>query len=300
MEAVAVLLRGPSSSEATCSGGRVALALPASCRRSLVAACHPSTPAALSTCFCSGCLPSVPQGRNRRCITIDLHNEEGRQVLRRLANRADVLVEVSCCCISTSDVSHWFTRLGCGDQRAHVLVEVGRCLSGCMLCRRSGGTSNRALQLPQSAAVAPPPPSRLPIRPICAAELPSGRDGDLAGLWAWEGCGCRTDCRDNRPALAVWSCHQQAATPAAAYPQLGPKDLKPELIYTRISGYGQTGPKAQLPGYASVCEAFGGFRCVGGAVAREQGPTAHTGMKTQGSRMRPARILTACQCVLSA
>lgn len=42
--------------------------------------------------------------------------------------------------------------------------------------------------------------------------------------------------------------------------QLGPKDLKPELIYTRISGYGQTGPKAQLPGYASVCEAFGGFR----------------------------------------
>ena len=33
------------------------------------------------------------QGRNRRCITIDLHNQEGREVLRRLANRADVLVE---------------------------------------------------------------------------------------------------------------------------------------------------------------------------------------------------------------
>ena len=28
------------------------------------------------------------------------------------------------------------------------------------------------------------------------------------------------------------------------------------------SRYGQTGPKAELPGYASVCEGFGGFRCV--------------------------------------
>ncbi|EFN53684.1 hypothetical protein CHLNCDRAFT_25506, partial [Chlorella variabilis] len=41
--------------------------------------------------------------------------------------------------------------------------------------------------------------------------------------------------------------------------QLGPGDLKPELVYTRISGYGQSGPKAHLPGYASVCESFGGF-----------------------------------------
>lgn len=31
-------------------------------------------------------------------------------------------------------------------------------------------------------------------------------------------------------------------------------------VYTRISGFGQTGPKAREPGYASVCEAFGGFR----------------------------------------
>lgn len=38
------------------------------------------------------------------------------------------------------------------------------------------------------------------------------------------------------------------------------QDLNPSLIYTRISGYGQTGPKAALPGYASVCEAFGGIR----------------------------------------
>jgi crotonobetainyl-CoA:carnitine CoA-transferase CaiB-like acyl-CoA transferase len=41
---------------------------------------------------------------------------------------------------------------------------------------------------------------------------------------------------------------------------LGPRDLRPQLVHTRISGYGQTGPKAQLPGYASVCEASGGFR----------------------------------------
>jgi len=45
---------------------------------------------------------------------------------------------------------------------------------------------------------------------------------------------------------------------------LGPMDLNRDLIYTRISGYGQTGPMACLPGYASVAEAFGGFRYVRG------------------------------------
>jgi len=48
---------------------------------------------------------------------------------------------------------------------------------------------------------------------------------------------------------------------------LGPDDIKPlnpELIYTRISGYGQTGPYAKRPGFASVCEGFGGFRYVNG------------------------------------
>ena len=38
------------------------------------------------------------------------------------------------------------------------------------------------------------------------------------------------------------------------------QDLKPDLVFARISGYGQTGPKAQLAGYASVCEAYGGVR----------------------------------------
>ena len=36
------------------------------------------------------------------------------------------------------------------------------------------------------------------------------------------------------------------------------------LIYARISGYGQTGPYAGKAGFASVCEAFGGFRFVNG------------------------------------
>ncbi len=48
---------------------------------------------------------------------------------------------------------------------------------------------------------------------------------------------------------------------------LGPEVFKashPQLIYTRISGYGQTGPYATKAGFASVCEAFSGFRYVNG------------------------------------
>ncbi|KDO35019.1 hypothetical protein SPRG_01083 [Saprolegnia parasitica CBS 223.65] len=44
---------------------------------------------------------------------------------------------------------------------------------------------------------------------------------------------------------------------------LGPQEFEatnPELIYARVSGYGQTAK----PGFASVCEAFGGFRYVNG------------------------------------
>lgn len=49
--------------------------------------------------------------------------------------------------------------------------------------------------------------------------------------------------------------------------QLGPADFRdshPRLIYTRISGYGQSGPYSPKPGYASVCEGIGGFRYVNG------------------------------------
>ncbi len=44
---------------------------------------------------------------------------------------------------------------------------------------------------------------------------------------------------------------------------LGPESLQsdnPGLVFARISGFGQTGPYAARPGYASVCEAFGGLR----------------------------------------
>jgi formyl-CoA transferase len=44
---------------------------------------------------------------------------------------------------------------------------------------------------------------------------------------------------------------------------LGPEvlnEVNPELIITRISAFGQTGPLSQRPGFAAVAEAFSGFR----------------------------------------
>jgi crotonobetainyl-CoA:carnitine CoA-transferase CaiB-like acyl-CoA transferase len=48
---------------------------------------------------------------------------------------------------------------------------------------------------------------------------------------------------------------------------LGPEKFQashPDLIYVRVSGYGQTGPYSQKPGFASACEAVGGLRYVNG------------------------------------
>ncbi|MCB1667319.1 MAG: CoA transferase [Pseudomonadales bacterium] len=48
---------------------------------------------------------------------------------------------------------------------------------------------------------------------------------------------------------------------------LGPERFKrsnPGLVFARISGYGQTGPYASKPGFASVCEGISGFRYVNG------------------------------------
>ena len=48
---------------------------------------------------------------------------------------------------------------------------------------------------------------------------------------------------------------------------LGPDDFSdsnPGLVYARISGYGQDGPYAGKPGFASVCEGMSGFRYVNG------------------------------------
>jgi formyl-CoA transferase len=52
---------------------------------------------------------------------------------------------------------------------------------------------------------------------------------------------------------------------------LGYEDLKkenPGIILARISGYGQSGPYAQKPGFAAVAEAFGGLRYVTGEPER--------------------------------
>ena len=48
---------------------------------------------------------------------------------------------------------------------------------------------------------------------------------------------------------------------------MAPADLrreKPDLVVARISGYGQTGPYASRPGFASVCEGIGGLRYING------------------------------------
>src|SRR5215469_6156760 len=52
---------------------------------------------------------------------------------------------------------------------------------------------------------------------------------------------------------------------------LGYEELRREnsgIILARISGYGQTGPNAQKPGFAAVAEAFGGLRYVTGEPDR--------------------------------
>ena len=41
-------------------------------------------------------------------------------------------------------------------------------------------------------------------------------------------------------------------------------EINPRLILVRVSGYGQTGPFAKLPGYAAVGEAMGGLRSLTG------------------------------------
>jgi crotonobetainyl-CoA:carnitine CoA-transferase CaiB-like acyl-CoA transferase len=49
--------------------------------------------------------------------------------------------------------------------------------------------------------------------------------------------------------------------------ELGPDDLhrlNPRLVMVRVSGYGQTGPYADRPGFASVGEAMGGIRHING------------------------------------
>ncbi|GAA5231646.1 CoA transferase [Verticiella sediminum] len=44
--------------------------------------------------------------------------------------------------------------------------------------------------------------------------------------------------------------------------------LNPRLILLRVSGYGQSGPKAQEPGFAAIAEAMGGLRYLNGEPGR--------------------------------
>jgi formyl-CoA transferase len=44
--------------------------------------------------------------------------------------------------------------------------------------------------------------------------------------------------------------------------------LDPRLIMVRISGYGQTGPRARAPGFANIAEAVGGLRYLSGEPGR--------------------------------
>jgi crotonobetainyl-CoA:carnitine CoA-transferase CaiB-like acyl-CoA transferase len=48
---------------------------------------------------------------------------------------------------------------------------------------------------------------------------------------------------------------------------LGPEEIRrtnPDVIFARVSGYGQTGPYSHKPGFAAVCEGVGGLRFVNG------------------------------------
>lgn len=68
--------------------------------------------------------------------------------------------------------------------------------------------------------------------------------------------------------------HHLYLYPALERWQLGPADLhehNPSLIFTRVSGYGQSGPWAPRPGYASVCEAESGFRYINGFPDAQSG-----------------------------
>ncbi|KAJ7137498.1 CoA-transferase family III domain-containing protein [Mycena crocata] len=69
--------------------------------------------------------------------------------------------------------------------------------------------------------------------------------------------------------------------PASLHPH------NPDLIYTRVSGYGQTGPWAPRPGYASVCEAESGFRFINGFPASEFPGEDGSGGGLSGPPVRP-------------
>lgn len=69
--------------------------------------------------------------------------------------------------------------------------------------------------------------------------------------------------------------------------------LKPDLVVVRVSGFGQTGPYSERAGYASVGEAFGGFRYLNGFPDR---PTTRAGISIGDS----LAAIFACNAALAA
>ena len=105
-----------------------------------------------------------------------------------------------------------------------------------------------------------------------------GVDSDGTSTW-WRSLGRNKKCitvdlrTDEGRALArelAWKCDvvvENFKPGTMEKWKLGPEDIKAknkDVIYCRVSGYGQTGPYSHKPGYASVCEGVGGFRYVNG------------------------------------
>lgn len=73
------------------------------------------------------------------------------------------------------------------------------------------------------------------------------------------------------------------------------KEVNPEIILARVSGYGQTGPYASRAGFASVAEAMGGLRHINGFPDR---PPPRTGVSlgdSLGGMFAALGILAALQ-----
>lgn len=72
--------------------------------------------------------------------------------------------------------------------------------------------------------------------------------------------------------------------------------LNPKLTMVRISGYGQTGPYAQRPGFGSIAEAIGGIRYTTGD---KSGPPARTGISLGDSLASLHAIIGALLSVIN-
>ena len=65
------------------------------------------------------------QGRNRRCITVDMRTEKGRDIIKRLASNVDVLVEN----FRPGVMEKWglgpqASILNCGLKNGHIIAQL--------------------------------------------------------------------------------------------------------------------------------------------------------------------------------